>query len=47
VLRLRVVLAGRGIASHIYVEVSDPEMAHEPRLFTEYGDEAEASEVLL
>jgi glycosyltransferase involved in cell wall biosynthesis len=46
-LRLRDVLAERGITSRIYVEMTDPETAHETRHFAEYGDEAEAGDVLL
>lgn len=46
-LRLRDVLAGRGIGSRIYVEMVDPDTETETRPFTSYDDEAEAGDVLL
>lgn len=46
-LRLRDVLVGRGIRSHLYVELADPETAAETRPFTRYAEEAEAGDVLL
>ena len=46
-LRLRDVLAGRGIRSHLYVELTDPETEPETRPFTRYADDAEAGDVLL
>jgi glycosyltransferase involved in cell wall biosynthesis len=46
-LRLRDVLAARGVASRIYVEMVDPETASETRPYSEYADEAAAGDVLL
>jgi glycosyltransferase involved in cell wall biosynthesis len=46
-LRLRDVLVGRGIRSHLYVERADPETESETRPFARYADEAEAGDVLL
>ena len=46
-LRLRDILAERGITSRIYVEMTDPETTHETQYYAEYGDEAEAGDVLL
>lgn len=46
-LRLRDVLVGRGIRSHLYVEMTDPETESETRPFTRYAEEAEAGDVLL
>ena len=46
-LRLRDVLAGRGIRSHLYVEMADPDTESETRPFTRYAEEAEAGDILL
>jgi L-malate glycosyltransferase len=46
-LRLRDVARERGIASHIYVEMDDPETAAETRPFARYAEEAAAGDVLL
>jgi glycosyltransferase involved in cell wall biosynthesis len=46
-LRLRDVLVARGIPSHIYVEMDDPETASETRPFAHYADEAAAGDVLV
>ena len=46
-LRLHDVLSGRGIRSHLYVELTDPETESETRPFTRYAEEAEAGDVLL
>jgi glycosyltransferase involved in cell wall biosynthesis len=46
-LRLRDVMVGRGIPSHIYVEMDDPETAAETRPFAHYAQEAQAGDVLL
>ncbi len=46
-LRLRDVFAARGIRSHIYVELADPETESETRPFTAYGEEAEKGDVLI
>ncbi len=46
-LRLRDVMGARGIPSHIYVEMDDPETASETRPFTRYAEEAEAGDVLV
>jgi glycosyltransferase involved in cell wall biosynthesis len=46
-LALRDVLAGRGIASRIYVELVDPDTASETRPFAGYGDEAAPGDVLV
>ena len=46
-LRLRDVMAGRGIRSQIYVEMVDPETASETRPFARYADEAETGDVLV
>ena len=46
-LRLRDVLVARGIRSHLYVELTDPDTAAETRPFTRYAEEAEAGDVLL
>ncbi len=46
-LRLRDVMLERGIRSHVYVEMTDPETASETRPFARYGEEAEAGDVLL
>jgi L-malate glycosyltransferase len=46
-LRLRDVMVGRGITSHLYVEMTDPETASETRPFTRYAEEAEPGDVLL
>ena len=46
-LRLRDVLVARGIPSHIYVEMDDPETASETRHFAHYADEAVAGDVLV
>ena len=43
-LRLHEVLLGRGIASHIYVEMDDPETASETRPFARYAEEARRPE---
>ena len=46
-LRLRDVLVARGIPSHIYVEMDDPETASETRPFARYADEASPGDVLV
>jgi len=46
-LRLRDVLVARGIPSHIYVEMEDPETASETRPFARYADEASVGDVLV
>jgi glycosyltransferase involved in cell wall biosynthesis len=46
-LRLRDVLAGRGIRSHLYVERTDPETESETRPFARYAEEAETGDVLV
>jgi L-malate glycosyltransferase len=46
-LRLRDVMAGRGICSEIYVELTDPDTAEETRPFTSYAEEAEEGDVLV
>jgi glycosyltransferase involved in cell wall biosynthesis len=46
-LRLRDLLAARGITSRIYVEMTDPETANETRPFPEYADAAVAGDVLV
>ena len=46
-LRLRDVMAARGIPSQIYVEMDDPETASETRPFARYADEAEPGDVLV
>jgi L-malate glycosyltransferase len=46
-LRLREVLAARGISSHLYVEMDDPETASETRPFARYAEEAAAGDVLV
>ena len=46
-LRLRDLLVARGITSRIYVELTDPETAHETRPFPEYADAAAAGDVLV
>ncbi len=46
-LRLRDVLAGRGIRSHLYVETADPDTESLTRPFTRYSEEAEAGDILL
>ncbi len=46
-LRLRDVLADRGIESRIYVEMVDPETESDTRLFPRYADEAQRGDVLL
>jgi glycosyltransferase involved in cell wall biosynthesis len=46
-LALRDVLAGRGIASRIYVELVDPDTATETRPFASYADEAAPGDVLV
>ncbi len=46
-LRLRDVLVARGIRSHLYVELTDPDTAAQTRPFTRYAEEAEAGDVLL
>jgi glycosyltransferase involved in cell wall biosynthesis len=46
-LRLRDVLATRGITSRIYVEMTDPETEDETRAFPDYANEAEAGDVLV
>jgi L-malate glycosyltransferase len=45
--RLRDVMAGRGIRSHLYVEMTDPETASETRPFAHYAEDAEAGDVLI
>ncbi len=46
-LRLRDVLAERGVSSHIYVEMDDPATASETRPFARYAEEAQAGDVLV
>ena len=46
-LRLRDVMVGRGIPSHIYVERETPRRQLETRPFARYAEEAEAGDVLL
>jgi glycosyltransferase involved in cell wall biosynthesis len=46
-LRLREVMAARGIRSQIYVELVDPETASETRPFASYAQEAESGDVLV
>lgn len=46
-MRLRDVLADRGIESRIYVEMVDPETEGDTRLFPRYADEARRGDVLL
>ena len=46
-LRLRDVMAARGIRSQIYVEMDDPETAAETRPFADYAHEAEHGDVLV
>jgi L-malate glycosyltransferase len=46
-LRLRDVMVARGIPSHIYVEMDDPETAAETRPFARYAEEAAAGDVLV
>jgi glycosyltransferase involved in cell wall biosynthesis len=46
-LRLRDVLVGRGIRSHLYVEMTDPETESETRPFACYAQDAQAGDVLL
>jgi glycosyltransferase involved in cell wall biosynthesis len=46
-LRLREVMAGRGISSRIYVELDDPETESETRPFASYSQEAESGDVLI
>jgi L-malate glycosyltransferase len=46
-LRLRDIMAARGIPSHIYVERDDPETAAETRPFARYAEEAETGDVLV
>ena len=46
-LRLRDVLAARGIPSNIYVEMDDPATASETRPFARYAAEAESGDVLV
>ena len=46
-LALRDVMAARGIASRIYVELVDPDTATETRLFASYGEEAAPGDVLV
>jgi glycosyltransferase involved in cell wall biosynthesis len=46
-LRLREVLAARGIESRIYVEMVDPETENETTLFPRYADQAQRGDVLL
>ncbi len=46
-LRIRDVLAARGVDSRIYVEMVDPETEAETRLFPRYADEAQRGDVLL
>jgi L-malate glycosyltransferase len=46
-LRLREVMAARGIRSQIYVETDDPDTASETRPFASYADEAEHGDVLV
>jgi glycosyltransferase involved in cell wall biosynthesis len=46
-LRLHEVLLGRGVASHMYVEMDDPETASETRPFVRYAEDAAAGDVLV
>jgi glycosyltransferase involved in cell wall biosynthesis len=46
-LRLRDLLVARGITSRIYVEMTDPETAHETQPFPEYADVAAAGDILV
>jgi len=46
-LRLREVMAARGIRSQIYVELDDPETVSETRPFASYAQEAESGDVLI
>jgi len=46
-LRLREVMAARGIRSQIYVELDDQETASETRPFASYAQEAESGDVLI
>jgi len=46
-LRIRDILAGRGIASRIYVETVDPETVADTEHFTRYAEHAETGDVLL
>ncbi|MGO8825378.1 MAG: glycosyltransferase [Acidimicrobiales bacterium] len=46
-LALRAVLAARGIASRIYVDLVDPDTANETRPFASYADEAAPGDVLV
>jgi glycosyltransferase involved in cell wall biosynthesis len=46
-LRLREVLAERGLTSHIYVELEDPETAEETRPFARYAAESGPGDVLV
>ena len=46
-LALRDVMAARGIASRIYVELVDPDTATETRPFASYGEEAAPGDVLV
>lgn len=46
-LRLREVMLERGIRSHVYVEMDDPDTASETRPFARYADEAGPGDVLV
>jgi len=46
-LALRAVLAARGIASRVYVDLVDPDTANETRPFASYADEAAPGDVLV
>jgi L-malate glycosyltransferase len=46
-LRLHEVLLGRGIASHVYVEMDDPETASVTRPFARYAEDAASGDVLV
>ncbi len=46
-LRLREVMVDRGIKSHIYVELVDPDTESETRPYAGYADEAERGDVLI
>ena len=46
-LRLREVMAARGIRSQIYVELGDPETVSETRPFASYSEDAESGDVLI
>jgi L-malate glycosyltransferase len=46
-LRLRDVLVGRGIPSHIYVEMDDPDTVSETRPFARYVEDAQAGDVVV